>query len=81
MQSFEEVQCIQAHENEVVCLDYTPQLYADDTKFWLASGSRDRLTQIFELKENNKYENIAIIEDHSSTITSLKFGEEQGHNN
>ena len=49
-------------------------------KFWLASGSWDRLTQIFEVKENNKYENISIIEDHSSTITSLRFTEEKGHN-
>ena len=24
LNTFEEVQCIQAHENEVVCLDYTP---------------------------------------------------------
>lgn len=24
LKSFEEVQCIQAHDNEVVCLDYSP---------------------------------------------------------
>ena len=83
LNNFEEVQCIQAHENEVVCLDYTPSLSErredEESKYWLASGSRDRLTQIFEVNEG-KYEIIAIIEDHSSTITALKFSEEKGHN-
>jgi WD40 repeat protein len=64
-------------------LDYTPDCSShesgEESKYWLASGSRDRLTQLFEVKDN-KYEMIAIIEDHSGTITSLKFAEEKGHN-
>jgi hypothetical protein len=44
-------------------------------KYWLASGSRDRLTQIYELY-GDRYENVTILEDHSSTITSIKFTEE-----
>lgn len=46
-------------------------------KYWLASGSRDRLTQLYEISSNDKYENVTILEDHSSTITSLKFAEEK----
>jgi WD40 repeat protein len=45
-------------------------------KYWLASGSRDRLTQIFEAT-GDKYENVTILEDHSSTITAVKFSEER----
>jgi hypothetical protein len=35
------------------------------------------LTQIYEISATEKYENITILEDHSSTITSLKFSEEK----
>jgi len=66
----------------VVCLDYTldyKTTLQEESKFFLASGSRDRLTQLFEMREG-QYEPVAIIEDHSSTITSVKFTEEKGHN-
>ena len=46
-------------------------------KFWLVSGSRDRLTQIYEIKEDS-YENVTILEDHSSSITSVRFEMEKG---
>lgn len=83
LNTFEEIQCIQAHENEVVCLDYSPSIEyvppkkdTPQVKYLLASGSRDRLTQIFDINDNT-YENITILDDHSSTITSLKFAEER----
>ena len=55
LNTFEEIECIQAHENEVVCLDYTADYGGSESttdknsvdkesKYWLASGSRDRLT-------------------------------------
>ncbi len=53
------------------------QTTVQQSKYWLASGSRDRLTQIYEISATEKYENITILEDHSSTITSLKFSEEK----
>ena len=76
------MQCIQAHDSEVVCLDYSP--LAEDGRFWLASGSRDRLTQIYECEHSEEYQtvsqyrNVAILDDHSSTITSIRFTEEKG---
>lgn len=46
-------------------------------KYWLASGSRDRLAQIYEVTDAySRYDNVAILEDHSSTLTTLKFAEE-----
>lgn len=61
--SFEEIQCIPAHDSEILCLDYSPLIdlsggdtsnsnqnsqgeqanYPATAKYWLASGSRDRL--------------------------------------
>jgi len=46
-------------------------------KYWLASGSRDRLTQIYEISNQDRYENVTVLDDHSSTITSIKFAEEK----
>jgi len=104
--TYDEIQCIQAHESEVVCLDYSPINYAQPEKnniylgmpseeqkeslgqprYWLASGSRDRLTHIYECNANaprdsgQVYKNVSILDDHSSTITSIKFAEEKSAN-
>jgi len=43
--------------------------------YLLASASRDHLIQIYD--SNNNYEPIQIIEEHSSTVTSVRFVEEQ----
>lgn len=47
-------------------------------KYLLVSGSRDRLTQIYEITNSGSVENIAILDDHSSTITSVKMALEKG---
>ena len=94
--TYEELQCIQAHDSEVVCLDYSPLVKEGESyhvsRFWLASGSRDRLTQIYEYNAMvgggaveeyhylHSYQNVAILDDHSSTITSIKFAEEKSTN-
>jgi hypothetical protein len=55
-------------------------------RYWLASGSRDRLTHIYECNPNaprdsgQVYKNVSILDDHSSTITSIKFAEEKSAN-
>jgi len=40
----------------------------------LVSGSRDRLIQIYDSR--NDYEPVQIIEQHQSTVTSVRFMEE-----
>ena len=51
LSNFNETQCIQAHDEDIICLDYSPIIQSVDpsnkdsyTRYWLASGSRDRLT-------------------------------------
>lgn len=55
---------------EVICLAYSPQISSPD-RFWLASGSRDKLITIFDSRE--EYEAVTVLEQHKSTITQLQF--------
>jgi WD40 repeat protein len=71
----------EAHDAEILTLDFsnpeTPgsklhlQPNFADTPHLLASGSRDRLIHIFDLEE--KYNLVATLDDHSSSITAVKF--------
>jgi hypothetical protein len=56
-----EIKCIEAHENEVLSIDYTYQIIQesnlkfseiaiDNPGYLLASGSRDKLIQIYDSK-------------------------------
>jgi len=56
-----EIKCIEAHENEVLSIDYTYQIIqesnlkfseiaTDNPGYLLASGSRDKLIQIYDSK-------------------------------
>jgi WD40 repeat protein len=38
---------IEAHNMEVICLAFSPKIGASD-RYWLASGSRDKLISIFD---------------------------------
>lgn len=82
--NLEEVRCIEAHENEVLSLDFArqsnqsslagSQAEDEDAGYLLVSGSRDRLIQIYDSR--NDYEPVQIIEEHQSTVTSVRFMEE-----
>ncbi|XP_056395187.1 WD repeat-containing protein 62-like [Hyla sarda] len=76
LRTFEELITIEAHDGEVLCLEYS--------KPWsgvtlLASASRDRLIHI--LNVNQDYTLLQTLDDHSSSITAVKFAgdEEQMH--
>jgi WD40 repeat protein len=70
--NLEEIKVIEAHENEVLSLDYTRQIDSKTTilesnpnieeAYLLASGSRDSLIQIYDSKID--YEPVQIIEEH-----------------
>jgi len=63
-QNFEEIKCIEAHENEVLCLDFVKivkkhtviesQITENMDGYLLVSGSRDHLIQLYD--SNNDYE-------------------------
>lgn len=62
------VTSIEAHDAEVLCLEYTNEKIE---KKLLASASRDRLIHIFDVE--NGYNILQTLDDHSSSITSVKF--------
>lgn len=59
---------IEAHDSEVLCLEYTNEKI--DRKL-LGSASRDRLIHIFDVEQG--YKILQTLDDHSSSITSIKF--------
>ena len=70
-ESGEIVKEIQAHDQEVVCLDYSP-FVSEVNKYTLASGSRDRMIHIFSSLDD--YVDIKNLDDHTSSIVSIRFG-------
>lgn len=59
---------IEAHDSEVLCLEYTNEKIE---RRFLASASRDRLIHIFDVDVG--YQILQTLDDHSSSITSVKF--------
>jgi WD40 repeat protein len=59
---------IEAHDSEVLCLEYTNDKI--DRRL-LASASRDRLIHVFDVE--NGYRILQTLDDHSSSITSVRF--------
>ncbi|XP_063794053.1 WD repeat-containing protein 62 [Pseudophryne corroboree] len=68
LESFEELLTIEAHDGEVLCLEYSRPLTGVTL---LASASRDRLIHI--LNVNHNYSLLQTLDDHSSSITAVKF--------
>ena len=73
--NLEEILCLQAHDSEIVTLDYnmhTPREgEGEKGRMLLASGSRDRLLHIFDVESD--YRPIITIDDHNSSISDLTF--------
>ncbi|KAL8219909.1 UNVERIFIED_CONTAM: hypothetical protein K2H54_036096, partial [Gekko kuhli] len=69
----EEVMKIEAHESEVLCLDYSKP---ETGMALLASASRDRLIHVLNVEKNYKLEQT--LADHSSAITAVKFAGDGG---
>ncbi|KAM7350862.1 WD repeat domain 62 isoform 5-T15 [Cochliomyia hominivorax] len=59
---------IEAHESEVLCLEYSNEKIE---RKLLASASRDRLIHVFDVAQD--YRLLQTLDDHSSSITSIKF--------
>ncbi|XP_055386615.1 mitogen-activated protein kinase-binding protein 1 [Condylostylus longicornis] len=62
------IKTIEAHDSEVLCLEYT---HGGIERRLLASASRDRLIHVFDMEQD--YQLLQTLDDHSSSITSVKF--------
>ncbi|XP_073344459.1 WD repeat-containing protein 62 isoform X2 [Pagrus major] len=72
LEFLDELVKIEAHDSEVLCLAFSPT--STGLKL-LASASRDRLIHIFNLEKNYSLEQT--LNDHSASITAVKFTGEQ----
>ncbi|XP_062121331.1 LOW QUALITY PROTEIN: uncharacterized protein LOC133835337 [Drosophila sulfurigaster albostrigata] len=68
LQNLKLLTIIEAHESEVLCLEYSNDKIE---RKLLASASRDRLIHVFDVSQN--YLLLQTLDDHSSSITSIKF--------
>ena len=92
-----------AHESDISCLDFSQSAIIDHEehsievsskleetyrRYFLASGSRDRLTHIYQIKvalsnplkkgaQRVTYQSLAIFDDHESTVTGIRLLEER----
>lgn len=66
--TMEEVCKIEAHDAEVLCLEYSG---LESNVNLLASASRDRLLHVFNV--DREYELMQTLDDHSSSITAVRF--------
>jgi len=69
LQSMKELCRIEAHDAEVLSLQYSN--CREGATSYLASASRDRLIHVFDVKNN--YEFLNTLDDHSSSITAVRF--------
>ena len=61
---------MEAHDGEMLCIEYAdPQ--KTNGRVLLASGGRDRLIHLYDAE--NHYCHLTTVEDHSSSINSIKF--------
>ncbi|XP_038075737.1 WD repeat-containing protein 62-like isoform X2 [Patiria miniata] len=68
MQFMDEVHKIEAHDSEVLCLEFSRP---ESGYYLLASSSRDRLIHVFNMQEDCSL--VQTLDDHSSSITAVKF--------
>ncbi|KAJ3415619.1 hypothetical protein HDV05_004495 [Chytridiales sp. JEL 0842] len=75
LDTFTEIHFMEAHEAEILAVDFSNFRMSDDPTrpYLMATASRDRLIHIFDVRR--KFELIQTLEDHSSSITAVKFAE------
>jgi WD40 repeat protein len=69
MITLESICVIEAHDGEVLCLQYSQP---EAARLLLASSSRDRLIHIFDASKHT-YDLIQTLDDHSAAITAVRF--------
>ncbi|KAM8920856.1 mitogen-activated protein kinase-binding protein 1 [Pelodytes ibericus] len=73
LQTLAELLKVEAHDSEILCLEYSKQ---DTGMNLLASASRDRLIHVLDASKD--YSLQQTLDDHSSSITAVKFAANDG---
>ncbi|KAI9317211.1 hypothetical protein BX666DRAFT_1943426 [Dichotomocladium elegans] len=70
METWEQITYQEAHDSEILAMDITAP-NRPDVPYMIATGSRDRLIHVFDI--NNGFQVLQTLDDHSSSITAVKF--------
>ncbi|XP_065561078.1 mitogen-activated protein kinase-binding protein 1-like isoform X4 [Artemia franciscana] len=68
LKTLEKVVTIEAHDAEVLCLEYSRP---ESGHKFLVSASRDRLIHVFNVDQKHQF--VQTLDDHSSSITAVRF--------
>ncbi|CAF1482975.1 unnamed protein product [Adineta ricciae] len=68
-ETFQQSALIEAHDSEVLSVDYSRSTDIGTT--FLASSSRDRFVHLFDVTKD--YQLVATLDDHSAAITAVRF--------
>ncbi|XP_076642393.1 WD repeat domain 62 isoform X3 [Halictus rubicundus] len=80
LSSLEELYLIEAHDAEVLCLEYSKfSRYSAESPRLLASASRDRLIHVFNVDQGYNFSQT--LDDHSSSITAVRFFNQSNQSN
>ncbi|KAM4541274.1 mitogen-activated protein kinase-binding protein 1 [Fundulus diaphanus] len=73
LESMEEILNVQAHDSEILCLEFSKP---DTGLQLLATASRDRLIHVLDAAR--EYSLVQTLDEHSSSITALRFAAHEG---
>ncbi|KAK3537221.1 hypothetical protein QTP70_003379 [Hemibagrus guttatus] len=73
LQSMEEILNVQAHDSEILCLEYSKP---ETGLRLLATASRDRLIHVLDAQ--SEYGLVQTLDEHSSSITAVRFAANEG---
>ncbi|CAG8605380.1 14338_t:CDS:10 [Funneliformis mosseae] len=75
LDTFKEMTYQEAHDAEILAIEFTDGSI-HDTPYLIATASRDRILHVFDVNSNFKL--IQTLDDHSSSITAIKFTNDGG---
>ncbi|KAI8139945.1 WD40-repeat-containing domain protein [Fennellomyces sp. T-0311] len=70
MESWEQITYQEAHDSEILAMDLTNPIQ-NDIPYMIVTASRDRLLHVFDI--NSGFQLVQTLDDHSSSITAVKF--------
>ncbi|KAI8619044.1 quinon protein alcohol dehydrogenase-like superfamily [Chytriomyces sp. MP71] len=73
LETFTERQSMEAHDGEILGIDFSYGCDAYGIPEFMATASRDRLIHIFDVRRG--FDLVQTLEDHTSSITAIKFSE------
>ncbi|CAG8472313.1 28624_t:CDS:10 [Gigaspora margarita] len=75
LDTFKEITYQEAHDAEILTIEFTDRRMPG-APYLIATASRDRILHVFDI--NNNFKLIQTLDDHSSSITAIKFTNDGG---